>query len=125
MALLRYTLLRLLILVVVGALLWLIWPEMPTLWLLLAAFFISGIISIFALNRTRDEVSAKLDRRVSTIKARLNERAAAEDAWDEAHRSAANGSDAAASTQDPESGVDKAEPHERGVDEPGRPAGPR
>lgn len=90
MALLRYTLLRLLILVVVGALVWLIWPGLPVLAVLLVAVFVSGLISIFVLNRSRDEVSARLDRRVSTIKARLNERTAAEDAWDEVQRESAS-----------------------------------
>ncbi|AYY14799.1 DUF4229 domain-containing protein [Actinobacteria bacterium YIM 96077] len=84
MAVLRYTALRAGILVVVGALLWLV--GLRGFWLVLTAIFFSGVISIFVLRSSRDAVSAALDRRVSTIKQRLDEHAAAEDAWDEATR---------------------------------------
>lgn len=88
MVLLRYTLLRALILVVVGVLLWLVWPDLSFLGLALIAVFVSGLISIFVLRRSRDNVSVSLDRRVGTIRARLREQAAAEDAWDEVRRAA-------------------------------------
>lgn len=80
MAVLRYTLLRVFVLAVVAALLWLV--GFRGYLLLLVAFFVSGIISVFVLNRSRDKVSAALDRRLSTIKERRN----AEDAWDDARR---------------------------------------
>ncbi|WP_166356430.1 DUF4229 domain-containing protein [Phytoactinopolyspora limicola] len=84
MALLRYTFLRALILIVVGALLWLV--GFRGFWLLLAAVFCSGIMSIFILRRSRDAASTALDRRVSTIRHRLAERTVAEDVWDEERR---------------------------------------
>lgn len=84
MALLRYTLLRLLMLAVAGALLWLL--GVRGFWLLLVAVFVSGVISIFVLSRSRDQVSAALHDRVGTINRRLQERAAAEDAWDQERR---------------------------------------
>jgi membrane protein implicated in regulation of membrane protease activity len=84
MAILRYTMLRVLILVVIGALLWL--AGFRGFWLLLAAFFTSGIISIFVLRRSRDDVSRSLDKRFSTIKSRLDQRTLDEDAWNDAQR---------------------------------------
>jgi hypothetical protein len=86
MAVLRYTLLRALILVVVGLLAWL--AGFRGFWLLLTAFFVSGLVSIFALRGSRDEVSTSLDRRLTTINKRLQQRAAAEDAWNDAQRAA-------------------------------------
>lgn len=84
MALLRYSLLRALLLVVVGALAWL--AGLRGFWLLLVAVFVSGVLSIFVLNRNRDEVSRSLATRMSTIKSRLGEQSSAEDAWDDAQR---------------------------------------
>lgn len=84
MALLRYSLLRALLLVVVGALAWL--AGLRGFWLLLVAVFVSGVLSIFVLNRNRDEVSRSLATRMSTIKNRLGEQSSAEDAWDDARR---------------------------------------
>lgn len=86
MALLRYSLLRALLLVVVGALAWL--AGLRGFWLLLVAVFVSGVLSIFVLNRNRDEVSRSLATRMSTIKNRLGEQSCAEDAWDDARREA-------------------------------------
>ncbi|PSK96374.1 uncharacterized protein DUF4229 [Haloactinopolyspora alba] len=80
MAVLRYTALRLLVLGAVAALLWLL--GLRGLGLVFVAVFVSGLLSIFVLNRSREQFSAALDRRLSTIK----ERAAAEDAWDDARR---------------------------------------
>lgn len=84
MAVLRYTLLRALVLVVVGALAWLV--GFRGFWLLLVAVFVSGVVSIFALRASRDQVSVTLDRRLATINQRIQQRAAAEDAWNDAHR---------------------------------------
>ncbi|TDE10363.1 DUF4229 domain-containing protein [Jiangella asiatica] len=83
MALLRYTLLRALVFVVVGALLWLV--GLRGFVLVAGALFVSGMISIFALRDSRDKVSMAWDRRLSTIK----ERTAAEDAWDDEQRAQA------------------------------------
>ncbi|NDL57700.1 DUF4229 domain-containing protein [Phytoactinopolyspora mesophila] len=85
MAILRYTMLRVLILAVIGALLWLV--GFRGFGLLLAAFFASGIVSIFVLRRSRDDVSMVLDKRVSTIKTRLEQRTAEENAWNDVQRS--------------------------------------
>jgi hypothetical protein len=84
MSILRYTLLRLFVFAVVGALLWL--TGMRGLVLLLTAVFVSGLVSIFVLRRSRDDLSVALDRRISTIRERIGSRAATEDAWDEARR---------------------------------------
>lgn len=79
MALLRYTLLRLLLFGVVAALFWIVGLHDPLL-LLLAAVFVSGLISLFVLRGPRDEVSTRLSDRLSTIHNRLD-RTAEEDAW--------------------------------------------
>ena len=73
---LRYTLLRLLLLLVCAALLWVV--GLRGLWLALLAVLLSGIISAFALVRQRDRASATLDDRLRRINARIDERAAAE-----------------------------------------------
>jgi hypothetical protein len=91
MALLRYTVLRVLLFLAVAALLWIV--GLRGLWLVMFAILISGMISIFALSRSRDAASVSLATRAGKIKQRLEERAAAEDAWDEQQReSAASGS---------------------------------
>jgi Protein of unknown function (DUF4229) len=84
MAFLRYTLLRVLLFLAVAALLWIV--GMRGVWLLLFAILGSGIISIFALSRSRDAASAALANRVATVRARMAERTAAEDAWDDEQR---------------------------------------
>lgn len=69
MALLKYTLLRLALLAVTAGVLYLVGLRD---WLLLfVAFLVSGLISIFALNRARDEVSVSLTQRQQTIHDRL------------------------------------------------------
>ncbi|WP_129665451.1 DUF4229 domain-containing protein [Phytoactinopolyspora endophytica] len=84
MAVLRYTLLRLLVFAVIAALLWLVgFRGYP---LLLSAVFVSGVISVIVLRRSREDVSASLDNRVSTIRERLQSRTEAEDAWNDAER---------------------------------------
>lgn len=81
MALLRYTALRALIFVIVAALLWIV--GLRGFLLLLFALLVSGVVSLFVLNRSRDEVSATLVNRQQRIKQRLADRTAAEDAWDD------------------------------------------
>jgi len=76
MALLKYTLLRLGLLAVTAGVLYLVGVRG---WLLLLlAFLISGLVSIFALNRARDDVSVSLATRRETINDRL-EQPSAED----------------------------------------------
>jgi hypothetical protein len=84
MALLRYTPLRILLFLVVAALLWIV--GVRGFWLLLLAIFVSGVASVFVLSRSRDAASASLANRVSHVRRRMNERTAAEDAWDEQRR---------------------------------------
>lgn len=81
MALLRYTALRLLIFVVVVALLWIV--GLRGFVLLLFALLLSGVVSLFVLNRSRDAVSTALVNRQQRIKQRMVERTAAEDAWND------------------------------------------
>lgn len=66
MALLKYTLLRLALLAVTAAVLWLV--GLRGWLLLLVAFIVSGVISIIALSRARDEVSTSLVNRQQTIR---------------------------------------------------------
>lgn len=77
MALLRYTLLRLALLGVVAGVLYLL--SLRGFLLLLVAFLVSGIISIFVLNRARDDVSRQLSGRVGRINERLAEPPSPED----------------------------------------------
>ena len=84
MAFLRYTLLRVLLFVVVAALLWIM--GLRGLWLVMFAILGSGMISIIALSKSRDAASVSLSNRLSKFKRRIDERAAAEDAWDEQQR---------------------------------------
>ncbi|HEX6577703.1 MAG TPA: DUF4229 domain-containing protein [Jiangellaceae bacterium] len=89
MALLRYTLLRVLLFLVVAALLWI--AGMRGFWLLLIAIFVSGVVSVFVLSRSRDAASASLANRVSEVRRRMQQRTAAEDAWDEQRRAGSDG----------------------------------
>jgi Protein of unknown function (DUF4229) len=88
MALLRYTVLRVLLFLAVAALLWIV--GLRGVWLVLFAILGSGIISIFALSRSRDAASVAFANRVSSIKRRMDKRAA-EDAWDEQQRTGGEG----------------------------------
>lgn len=106
MALLRYTALRVLVFGVVLALLWLV--GLRGFLLLLTALLVSGIASLFVLRRSRDQLSASLDRRLTTIK----ERTTAEDAWDDARRAEAAQADPTPSEPTPADPT-KAEPDER------------
>ncbi len=76
MALLKYSLLRLALLAATAGVFYLVGLRD---WILLfAAFLVSGIISIFVLNRARDEVSTSLTTRQRLINERM-EAASAED----------------------------------------------
>jgi membrane protein implicated in regulation of membrane protease activity len=76
MALLKYTLLRLALLAGTAGVLYLVGLRD---WLLLfVAFLVSGLISIFALNRARDDVSTSLAQRQQAINDRI-ESASADD----------------------------------------------
>lgn len=88
MALLRYTALRFLVFLAVAALLWIV--GLRDFILLLAALLISGVISWFVLNRSRGQVSTALVDRQRKIKERLAGKKAAEDAWNDEARGAAD-----------------------------------
>ncbi len=81
MALVRYTALRFLVFAVVAGLLWIF--GLRGFWLVLVAILLSGFVSLFALNRSRDELSAAYVERRARIKQRMAERTAAEDAWND------------------------------------------
>jgi Protein of unknown function (DUF4229) len=81
MAFVRYTALRLLIFVIAAALLWII--GLRGFALLLFAVLLSGIVSLFVLNRSRDELSTALVGRQQRIRQRLADRTAAEDEWND------------------------------------------
>jgi len=78
MDLLRYSFLRLLLLLVTAGVLWLL--GMRGFVLLLVAILVSGFLSIVALRRSRDAASGALDRRLHRINERIESSAAAEDA---------------------------------------------
>ena len=72
-----YTLQRFALLVVVGALLYLV--GVRDVWLILFAFLISGVISAFVLSRSREGASYGITTAISRINARIDESARAED----------------------------------------------
>ncbi|SEF09517.1 DUF4229 domain-containing protein [Jiangella alba] len=80
MAVLRYTLLRALVFVIIAALLWLV--GLRGLVLVALGLVLSGLVSFFVLRSSRDQVSIAWDRRLRTVR----ERTAAEDAWDDEQR---------------------------------------
>ena len=55
------------------------------------AAILSSIISIFALRKQRDALSASIASRAQRANDRMAERAASEDSWDDARRDEANG----------------------------------
>jgi membrane protein implicated in regulation of membrane protease activity len=69
MALLKYTLLRLALLAVTAGVFYLV--GLRDWVLLFAAFLVSGIISIFVLNRARNEVSTSIASRQQRINQRM------------------------------------------------------
>lgn len=82
MAFARYTALRLLVFAVVVALLWIV-TDLRGLMLILIALLVSGVASMFILNRSRKALSAAIVNRQDKIKQRLAERSSAEDAWND------------------------------------------
>lgn len=81
MALLKYTLLRIALLAATAGIFYLVGLRD---WILLfAAFLVSGMISIFVLNRARDEVSISLAQRQRAINDRLGEPTSAPDSADD------------------------------------------
>lgn len=85
MAIVKYTVLRVLVFAVVAGLLYVVGLREWYL-LLPLAVFVSGLFSIFVLNRTRDEASTSLSDRLTTIRQRLDDATTAEDDWDDAQR---------------------------------------
>jgi UPF0716 family protein affecting phage T7 exclusion len=63
MALLRYTVLRVLLFLVTAGILWLF--GIRGVWLALFAILLSGFISIVVLSRSRDAASIEISRRLS------------------------------------------------------------
>lgn len=61
-------------------------PFLDPLLALVIAFLLSAIASIFVLSRLRDAMSISLTTRSERARQRMAERAASEDAWDEAKR---------------------------------------
>ena len=106
MAFLRYTLLRVLLFLVVAALLWIV--GIRGVWLVMFAILGSGIISVFALSRSRDAASVVLANRMSTIKSRMAERTAAEDVWDDRQRAITEGGGVTGNTVGTEPGMSDA-----------------
>ena len=86
MAFVRYTALRALVFAVVAALLWIF--GLRGYWLLLFAILLSGFVSLFALNRSRDELSTAFVTRREKTRQRIADRTAAEDAWNDEIRRA-------------------------------------
>jgi ABC-type bacteriocin/lantibiotic exporter with double-glycine peptidase domain len=63
MALLRYTVLRVLVFLATAAILWLL--GLRSYWLVLFAILLSGFISIVVLSRSRDAASIEISERLS------------------------------------------------------------
>jgi Protein of unknown function (DUF4229) len=74
---LRYTLLRVLLLVATAAVLWVL--GLRGLLLALVAVLVSGVVSIVVLMRQRDAASSALDSRLQRINTRIDDSARAED----------------------------------------------
>jgi len=54
--------------------------QVPLLWVVVIAFLISGVASLFLLDRQRQEFGARVEERAARATARFEERRAAEDA---------------------------------------------
>jgi len=78
-ALLRYTVIRLVIFAAVAAVLWLVGIRSNTFLLVALALVISGFISLFALNRSRDAASTSVSGVFRKLNERIDESARAED----------------------------------------------
>lgn len=85
-----YTTARLLLFVVPFGLLLLVADFFTAM---LIAFLFSAIVSIFALRRQRDAMSAAIATRAERANQKMAERSAVEDEWDDARRDPADGSD--------------------------------
>lgn len=57
---------------------------------LITAAIVSSVLSIFLLRRQRDALSASIASRASRANEKMAERAASEDAWDDAQRGVAD-----------------------------------
>lgn len=79
-----YSLLRLLLFVVPFVVL--LVAQVPVTWALLVAFLLSALVSLFALSGQRDAMSTSVARRSERAQAKMAERAAVEDAWDDEER---------------------------------------
>lgn len=77
-----YTGLRLLLLAVTAGVLWLIGLREPLI-LLVFAFLISGVISVFALNRRREVAAVEMVTAVQKVNQRIDESASSEDALED------------------------------------------
>jgi hypothetical protein len=60
---------------------------------MLIAFLFSAVVSIFALRKQRDAMSASIATRAERANQKMAERSAVEDEWDDARRNPADGSD--------------------------------
>ena len=78
-----YTLGRLVLFVVPFAILYFVADFFTAL---LVAFLISAVASIFLLRKQRDAMSASIATRAQRANAKMAERSAVEDSWDEAER---------------------------------------
>lgn len=81
-AFVSYTLLRFLLLAVVGGVLYLVGAR--GILLLVGAFLLSGLLSLVLLDRQRSETAAGLDRAVTRVNKRIDDAAAAEDSAQDA-----------------------------------------
>jgi mannitol-specific phosphotransferase system IIBC component len=57
---------------------------------LMTAAIVSSVISVFALRKQRDALSASIATRAERASQKMAERSASEDSWDEAQRAAAD-----------------------------------
>ncbi len=58
---------------------------------LITAAIVSSVISVFALRKQRDALSASIATRAERASQKMAERAASEDTWDETQRAASEG----------------------------------
>jgi Protein of unknown function (DUF4229) len=94
MPILRYTVLRILVFLVIFGGLWLISRDRVSLLLVLAlALLVSGLVSLYLLRRQRDEMAGRVADRVRRTRSRVQESTRAEDAEDERRRQAHERSD--------------------------------
>ena len=77
-----YTGLRLLLLAITAGVLWLVGLREPLI-LLVFAFLISGVISVFALDRRREVAAVEVVTAVQKVNHRIDESASAEDALED------------------------------------------